>query len=62
MTVIDATTITEPETGDEVLALYVSYADDGDRISVHTPMCRTNLHVTEDCTCVPKTMTIGAKA
>jgi len=62
VTVIDARGLTEPASADEVLALYLSYADEGDRISVHSPMCRTNLHVAEDCTCTPTVLVVGAKA
>ncbi len=62
MTIIDATTLRYPKNADEVLAMYVSYAEPGDRITVHTAMCRTNLHVCEDCTCTVTTMIIGAKA
>ena len=62
MTVIDAQGLTDPTSADEVLALYVSYAEAGDRITIHSGMCRTNLHVAEDCTCTPVVLVVGAKA
>jgi len=62
VTVIDATVIDEPACADEVLALHVMYATDGERITTHTRWCRTSLNVRESCTCTPQTLTIGAKA
>lgn len=62
MTFIDATVIREPSNADEVLAYFLSYAEPDDVITLHTGMCRTQLHVCEDCTCTPRSMRLGAKA
>ncbi len=62
MTVIDATELIEPTSGDEVLALYVSYAEEGDRITLHDARCPTTRDSSWRCRCVPQTLTIGARA
>lgn len=60
--VIDATQIDEPANAEEALALHALYAEAGDRLTVHEPMCRLNLDVCEDCTCSPRTLHVGATA
>jgi hypothetical protein len=60
--VLDAREIREPENADEVLAYWLNYAEPDDIITLHTGMCRTNLHVTNDCTCTPVAMKLGARA
>jgi hypothetical protein len=62
MKVIDATVIDDPEDADEVLACYLSYAIDGDKVSIHHPFCRTQLGAREECTCTPKILVVGARA
>lgn len=62
MTFIDGTMIDEPSNADEVLAYHLVYAEPDDRITIHTEMCRTQLHVTEFCSCTPVTLTVGARA
>lgn len=56
---LDATKIREPENADEVLAYWLNYAEPDDVVTLHTNMCRTQLHVTECCTCSPVTLRIG---
>jgi hypothetical protein len=60
--VIDATKLDDPTNADEVLALFLSYAEPGDVISMHTDFCRTHLGDDEPCTCTPTTLTLGARA
>ncbi len=62
MTIIDATTLEFPETADDVLALFVSYAVRGDVITLHAASCPTTRDVSWACRCVPVSMTIGAEA
>lgn len=62
LAVIDARTLTEPSNADEVLAYWLTYAEPDDVVTIHTDMCRTQLHVTESCTCTPVTLRIGARA
>ena len=62
MTYIDATIIDEPENADEVLALHLYYAIDGEEITTHTKWCNTSINVREDCTCTPLRLVLGAKA
>ena len=62
MTVIDATVIDTPENADEVLALHVSYAIEGDVVTIHADTCPTARDTGWRCKCRPITMTIGAKA
>ncbi len=62
MIVIDASAIDEPQNADEMLALHVMYAIDGERIDRHSRWCRTSLSASHECDCVPETLTIGAKA
>lgn len=60
--VLDATQISEPTNADEALAVHARYAEPGDTLTVHTPMCRLNLDVCESCTCTPLALVVGAKA
>lgn len=60
--VLDATVIDEPANADEALAVHARYAEPGDTLTVHSPMCRLNLDVCEDCTCTPLALRVGAKA
>ena len=62
MTYIDATIITDPADADEVLALWLYYAEDADEIAIHSRWCHTQICSRNECTCVPRTMRIGAKA
>lgn len=60
--VLDATTIDVPANADEALAIHARYAEPGDTLTVHSPMCRLNLDVCEDCTCTPLALLVGAEA
>lgn len=62
LVVLDATTIREPENADEVLAYWLYYAEPDDVITLHSAWCRTQLHITEWCSCTPVTLKLGAKA
>lgn len=46
--VLDARTITEPSSADEVLAYYFMWAEDGDVLTLHSQWCRTQIHVAEN--------------
>lgn len=60
--VIDATELHDPADADEMLAWRMNYAQPGDVVTLHGPMCRTNLGALEPCTCTPVAMTVGAQA
>lgn len=60
--VLDATQIDEPANSDEALAVFALYVTPGDRISLHSRMCRTHLGIDENCTCTPVELLIGAVA
>lgn len=60
--VLDATAIDEPSNSDEALAVFALYVTPGDRISLHSRMCRTHLGIDENCTCTPVELLIGAVA
>ena len=62
MTVIDPSTISEPENADEVLGLFIYYAEPGDVVTLHALTCPTTRDSGWRCRCTPQTLTIGAKA
>lgn len=62
MTVIDPLTIDTPENADEVLGLFIYYAESGDVVTLHDAKCPTTRDAKWRCRCVPQTLTIGAKA
>ena len=62
LAVIDAREIDDPASGDEVLALYVSHAEAGDRITLHAETCPTTRDSAWKCRCVPTVLVMGAQA
>ena len=60
--VIDARYIDSPTTADEVLGLYISYAEPGDVVTLHTARCPTTRDAGWKCRCVPTLLVIGARA
>jgi hypothetical protein len=62
LAIIDAREIDEPTSGDEVLALYLSYAEPGDVVTLHRDHCPTSRDAAWRCRCIPQTLTVGARA
>lgn len=60
LTVIDATTISDPQNADEALAVFSLYAEPGDTLTLCSDWCRSNLG--EPCSCSPTRLVVGAEA
>jgi hypothetical protein len=60
--VLDATAIDDPVTRDEMLALAIFYAEPDDTLTIHKPRCPAEASLNADCTCLPTTLRLGAKA
>jgi hypothetical protein len=62
LTIIDATVIDEPTNADEALALFSLYAEPGDTITICSDWCLRNLSASNECSCKPIAIVVGAKA
>ena len=59
--VIDPSVIDTPENADEVLGMFLYYAEPGDVVTLHTARCPTTRDAGWKCRCTP-TVLVGARA